>query len=60
MIKGGENVKGANLIIQSIENMDITLLRKLSDLLKQKVNSGIFILGNQGCRECVDGPFSDG
>jgi alanyl-tRNA synthetase len=45
MIKTGENIKGANLIIRSLENIDIALLRKLSDLLKQKVHSGIFILG---------------
>jgi alanyl-tRNA synthetase len=44
MIAGGENIKGANLIIRSLENMDIALLRKFSDLLKQKVNSGVFIL----------------
>jgi alanyl-tRNA synthetase len=48
MIKAGENVKGSNLIIRSLENIDIVLLRKLSDLLKQKVPSGIFILGAKG------------
>jgi alanyl-tRNA synthetase len=48
MIKSGENIKGANLIIRSLENIDIALLRKLSDLLKQKVSSGIFILGAKG------------
>ena len=45
MIKAGENIKGSNLIIRSLEDIDISLLRKLSDLLKQKVKSGIFILG---------------
>lgn len=45
MIKAGENIKGSSLIIRSLENIDIALLRKLSDLLKQKVKSGIFILG---------------
>jgi len=45
MIKSGENIKGSNLIIRSLQDIDITLLRKLSDLLKQKVRSGIFILG---------------
>ena len=48
MIKAGENIKGANLIIRSLEDIDIALLRKLSDLLKQKVKSGIFILGAKG------------
>jgi alanyl-tRNA synthetase len=48
MIEAGENVKGANLIIRSLEDIDIALLRKLSDLLKQKVKSGIFILGAKG------------
>ena len=48
MINAGENIKGANLIVRSLENIDITLLRKLSDLLKQKVKSGVFILGARG------------
>ena len=48
MIKAGENIKGANLIIRSLEDIDIALLRKLSDLFKQKVKSGIFILGAKG------------
>ena len=48
MIEAGENVKGANLIIRSLEDIDIALLRKLSDLLKQKVKSGVFILGAKG------------
>jgi alanyl-tRNA synthetase len=48
MVKAGENIKGSNLIIRSLEDIDITLLRKLSDLLKQKVKSGIFILGAKG------------
>ena len=47
MIKSGENIKGANLIIRSLENIDIALLRRLSDLLKQKVKSGVFILGSK-------------
>ena len=50
MIKPGENIKGVNLIIRSLENIDIALLRKLSDLLKQKVKSGIFILGAKGSK----------
>ena len=45
MIKAGQNINGANLIISSVGNIDIELLRKLSDLLKQKVKSGVFILG---------------
>jgi len=48
MIKTGENIKGSTLIIRSLEGMDIALLRKLSDLFKQKVKSGIFILGAKG------------
>ncbi len=47
LIKAGENIKGANLIIHTLENMDIALLRKLSDLLKQKVRSGVFILSSK-------------
>ena len=48
MIKSGENIKGSTLIVRSLEAMDIALLRKLSDLFKQKVKSGIFILGAKG------------
>ncbi len=48
MIKDGEDIRGANLIIRSLENIDITLLRKLSDLLRQKVKSGVFILAAKG------------
>lgn len=51
MIQAGERINGANLIIRSLENMDIMLLRKLSDLLKQKVPSGIFILGAKGAED---------
>ncbi len=51
IIQAGENVKGANLIIRSLENMDITLLRKLSDLLKQKVKTGVFILGTKNSED---------
>jgi len=51
MISTGENVKGANLIIRSLENIDIMLLRKLSDLLRQKVKSGVFILGAKGSED---------
>jgi alanyl-tRNA synthetase len=48
MIKTGETVKGASLIVRSLENIDIVLLRKLSDLLKQKVPTGVFVLGAKG------------
>lgn len=51
MIKSGENIKGSVLIIRSLEEMDIALLRKLSDLLKQKVRSGIFILAAKGATD---------
>ena len=51
MIQSGEKVNGANLIIKSLGNIDIGLLRKLSDLLKQKVPSGIFILGAKGAED---------
>jgi alanyl-tRNA synthetase len=47
-IQSGETVKGASLIIRSLENIDVSLLRKLSDLLKQKVKSGVFVLGAKG------------
>jgi len=51
MIMAGEDVKGSNLIIRSFEGIDIVLLRKLSDLLKQKVESGVFVLGARGVQD---------
>jgi len=45
IIQAGEDVKGASLIIRSLENIDVAILRKFSDLLRQKVKSGVFILG---------------
>jgi len=53
IIAGAENVKGSKLIIRSLENIDIALLRKLSDLLKQKVSSGVFILGAKGVEDAA-------
>jgi alanyl-tRNA synthetase len=51
MIKAGKDIKGATLIISSVGDIDIELLRKLSDLLKQKVKSGVFILGAKGLQD---------
>jgi len=51
MIQAGENINGIKLITRTLENIDITLLRKLSDLLKQKVKSGVFILGARGSQD---------
>jgi alanyl-tRNA synthetase len=51
MIAAGENINGSNLIIRTLENIDIALLRKLSDLLKQKVKTGVFILGAKGAQD---------
>ncbi|MDE2028486.1 MAG: alanine--tRNA ligase, partial [Candidatus Omnitrophica bacterium] len=48
MIKEAQSINGNSLIVRSLENIDVALLRKLSDLLKQKVKSGIFILGAKG------------
>jgi len=51
MIKAGETIKGSSLIISSLENIDIASLRKLSDLLKQKVPTGVFVLGAKGASD---------
>ena len=48
LIAAGENIKGSSLIVCSLEEIDIALLRKLSDLFKQKVKSGIFMLASKG------------
>ncbi|MBI3601528.1 MAG: alanine--tRNA ligase [Candidatus Omnitrophica bacterium] len=45
LIRGAENVKGISVITRCLEGADIALLRKLSDLLKKKLPSGVFILG---------------
>ena len=48
MIAKAENINGVLLIVCTLEEIEIALLRKLSDLLKQKVKSGVFILGAKG------------
>ena len=41
-----ENVNGTKVISHSFENIGIELLRKVSDHLKQKMKSGIILLGS--------------
>lgn len=50
VIKKAIQVKGHNVVTAAFQDIDMGMLRKLSDLLKQKVPSGIFILGarNEG------------
>jgi alanyl-tRNA synthetase len=42
-----EEVKGIRVKIQRVEELSITELRELADSLKQKISSGIVILGGQ-------------
>ncbi len=48
MIGTAENIKGVSVIARCLQEVDISMLRKLSDLLKQKMPSGVFILGTKG------------
>ncbi|MBF0491092.1 MAG: alanine--tRNA ligase, partial [Candidatus Omnitrophica bacterium] len=48
MIAAASHVNGVRVITRCLHNIDIAMLRKLSDLLKQKVSSGVFILGAKG------------
>jgi alanyl-tRNA synthetase len=48
IIEAGETIGTVKLVVCSFESIDNALLRKFSDLLKQKVKSGIFILGSKG------------
>jgi len=48
MIQSVENVRGVSVISCCLNDIDIGMLRKLSDLLKQKMPSGVFILGAKG------------
>jgi len=45
IIRGAQKVHGASVVTYCLQDADIGSLRKLSDLLKQKLSSGIFILG---------------
>ena len=45
IINGAIQIQGISIINRCLEGVDIGMLRKLSDLLKQKMPSGVFILG---------------
>ncbi|MDO8674887.1 MAG: alanine--tRNA ligase [Candidatus Omnitrophota bacterium] len=45
IIRGAQKVHGASVVTYCLQDADIGSLRKLSDLLKQKLSSGVFILG---------------
>ncbi len=45
IIRGAQKVHGASVVTYCLKDADIGSLRKLSDLLKQKLSSGVFILG---------------
>jgi len=45
IIGGAQKVNGASVVTYCLKDADIGSLRKLSDLLKQKLSSGVFILG---------------
>lgn len=48
MVKEAEKVRGVNIVARCLHDIDIAMLRRLSDLLKQKMQSGVFILGAKG------------
>ncbi|MBF0484034.1 MAG: alanine--tRNA ligase [Candidatus Omnitrophica bacterium] len=45
IIQKGTQVKDSKIVVQVLEDVDINILRKLSDLIKQKVKSSVSILG---------------
>ncbi|MBN1552667.1 alanine--tRNA ligase [bacterium] len=45
-LSGTQNVNGVNLLVHQVNNIDITQLRELADQLKQKIGSGIVLLGS--------------
>ncbi len=45
VIKNIQQVNGINVLTYCFNDIDMGMLRKLNDLLKQKIASGIFILG---------------
>ncbi len=47
LIKNTATVKGTNVLIQCLDNVDIGSLRKLSDILRKKLASGVFVLGGK-------------
>lgn len=51
MVKNADNSKGVNIVTYVGEDLDISLLRKLSDIYKQKQPSGVFILGYKSAVE---------
>ncbi|MBF0503736.1 MAG: alanine--tRNA ligase [Candidatus Omnitrophica bacterium] len=54
IIASAENIKGVKVVLRTFQEMDVALLRKLSDLLKQKAKSGIFVLSSKGPQDaCV-------
>ncbi|HLD88532.1 MAG TPA: DHHA1 domain-containing protein [Candidatus Omnitrophota bacterium] len=51
IIRGAQKVHGASVVTYCLQDADIGSLRKLSDLLKQKLSSGVFILGARTDRD---------
>lgn len=51
IINSGEVYKGSKIITHSIENADMGMLRKLSDIMKQKNKSAVLILGAYNDKE---------
>ena len=51
IIRGAQNLNGANFVTYCLNEGDAGELRKLSDLLKQKLSSGVFVLGAKTMRD---------
>ncbi|MBI4308731.1 MAG: hypothetical protein HY591_00195 [Candidatus Omnitrophica bacterium] len=45
IVQGAVNIKGITFISHVFKDVDMLLLRKLSDVLKQRLPSGVFVLG---------------
>jgi len=61
LIKGAEEIKGMKVITKTFDNMDMDLLRKNVDLIKEKTANAIIVLGsnNQGRALLVLGVTQD-
>jgi len=53
MVSGAQTINGVPVVASCMADLDIAMLRKISDLLKQKMPSGVFILGTKGSEDAA-------
>ncbi len=47
LIKNATNINGTSVLISCLENVDIGSLRKLTDIIRKKMASGVFVLAGK-------------